>query len=255
MHHAHAVDDAVDLQSSEHPRWRALTLGTLSVEEEATLRRAAPDLYERCRPLDADRMVARVEGALAVRRRSVSPLNASAKPRRAPPVWMPGAVYGCALTLAIVIGMVPVRSSLRKDPWRYEVSPPRGDAPGVPILSAPDSRLDMTLSPVGRVRGPMAFRGAALIHPETGRAHPWHIDLEPTRDNEIFLSGTRATLFPGVASGEWEMYLAVGRPGPRLTEPELRRLVGQGPRDGTQVLRVPVVLRGPCAGTFAHPCA
>jgi hypothetical protein len=63
MDRSSAVAGAEDLRREDHPCWRALTLGMLSAEEEAVLRRAAPDLYERCRPLDADRMVARVERA------------------------------------------------------------------------------------------------------------------------------------------------------------------------------------------------
>lgn len=257
MNKTSGMDDDNELRSENHPRWSALTLDTLSAEEEAVLQRAAPDLYERYRPLDADRMAARVEKALAATRKSAT---APVRPESLTPAWWawwtPRAAFGgLALAALVVIGVVPMISSQRGDPLHYEVAPPRGNSPGVPVLTTAESRMDVALSPVGEIKGPVALRGVALINPGTGRAYPWHVDLVPTRNNEIFLSGKRIELFPGVPAGEWDVYIAVGRPGPPLTEAELRSLAGQKPRDDKQVLVIPVVLPEPCTGTKDRPCS
>ena len=255
MDDTNGLDDTNELQSERDPRWGALTLGTLSPGEEGDLRRAAPDLYARCRPLDPARMADRVEAALAARAERPQLAERPRERERSRLVLM------FALTTGVVVpGIVaavvyaPTIMSSAGGPPLYAMSMPRGGGSGLPNLSTPDARLEAALTPIGRIQGPVAFRGALLIHPESGRAQPWHLQLQPTRRNEFFLSGTRAELFPGVPSGEWDMLIAVGRPGSPLSEDELRSLADKGLNGDHQVLKQRVVLKGPCVPSADMPC-
>jgi hypothetical protein len=111
--------------------------------------------------------------------------------------------------------------------------------------------------PVTPPDGRLAVRGAVLVAPgrtDPGRIRPWSLSAAPTAENVVVLSGTRRDLFPGVPRGEWDMVVAVGRPGPAIADDELVRLAGAACHDGVQVLRKRVVLEGPCVGTPERPC-
>ena len=110
--------------------------------------------------------------------------------------------------------------------------------------------------PVEPLREKIAVRGTLLVRPggtEPGRVRAWEPAVVPTGDNVIILSGTRLQLFPGVPRGEWDMIVAVGRPGPSLPEGDLLRLADQGaPVGDVQVLKKRIVLEGACSNS--HPC-
>jgi hypothetical protein len=111
--------------------------------------------------------------------------------------------------------------------------------------------------PVTPPHGRLAVRGAVLVAPgrtDPGRVRPWSLSVEPTAENVVVLSGTRRDLFPGVPRGEWDMVVAVGRPGPAISDDELVRLAGAPSTRDVQVLRKRVVLEGPCVGTPERPC-
>ncbi len=215
------------------PRWRALTLGALSTEEAEALRREDPDLYEIHRPFDDDdhaRLLDRVEARL---------------PRRSRAVWWRRPIPEVAAALAAAAALALAVVSTRPRPLDLAWSASRGDTAPAHLSSAPGDRLTEMIVPVHPVDGPIAVRGSLLLRPGgagPGSACTWPLHVVPSRDHEIILSGTRAELFPGVASGDWDMIVVVGRPGPALSDDEVRRLAGGGSSRDLVVLRRRVVL-------------
>jgi hypothetical protein len=257
MNEQSAKDD--ELEGAEDPRWHALTLGTLSEDEAATLRVEAPERYELRRPFSADerdRLFTRVEETLDAKARIAAPRSAQTPWWQRRPVQISA---GFALAAMLALSALPLRSPAVEVAW----SPPRGGEFKTPRLSsdpnAPpaDRRLSEVIVPVRPVRGRLVVRGALLARPwtsEPGHVRAWNLDAEPTIDNTIVIAGTRGELFPGAPSGEWEMYVALGRPGPLLSEGEMLRLAGKGTAGDVQVLEKRVVLDGPCVGTRERPC-
>jgi hypothetical protein len=222
------------------PRLRSLALGVLTAEEAEALRLEVPDLYESHRPFDDDEHDRIFEGVLR---------RLACKARVAPPAWWRRRLPGVAAALGAAAVLALVLASPRPAPLELAWSEPRGGSPDPPHVStAPGSRLVEMIVPVHPLDGPIAVRGALLLRPGgtgPGRARTWPLHVAPTRDGEIILSGTRAELFPGVESGDWDMVVIVGRPGPALDDRELRRLADGGSSGGLQVLRKRVVLDGP----------
>jgi hypothetical protein len=232
------------------PRWEALSLGTLSPDEAEALRRESPEQFEIYRPFDEDesgRIARRVEERLAAARPQARPA------RRWAPAWA-GAAVAMAAGAALFL-------SLRHHPMELAWSEPRGGKLGTAHLSSDPSDvypkvLSEVIVPV-HVEGDIAVRGALLVRadkPASQLAYDWGLPAKPNAENEIVISGTRGELFPGAGSGEWDMMVVVGRPGPPLSESDLRRLADRGSDADYQVLRKPVKLEGPCVGTQERPC-
>jgi hypothetical protein len=282
MKTANDTDDTIDglraarrreaeAEARRDPRWAELAMGSLSEDDAEDLRRASPDLYEIYRPFDGDeheRLVTAIAGRLAARAPASSTLAAGADPAPrtdggAPVVSISGwrrarAPIAGALAAAAAIAVVV---SQKPPPLELAWSEQRGGAASAPHLSSvagsPHERLAEMIVPVTPIRGRVAVRGALLVEPgrtDPGRVRPWALAAEPTSENVIVISGTRRDLFPGVPRGEWDMVVAVGRPGPALSEDELLRLAWAGATGDVQVLKKRVVLEGPCVGTPERPC-
>jgi hypothetical protein len=230
------------------PRWRDLALGALPAVQAEALRQAAPHLHEIHRPFDEAehaRLLDWVEARLAGKRRV------------APARWRRGLLRAMA-TVAAAGAVALAFLHPGHDSLELAWSEPRSGGPHVSHLSsAPGARLTELIVPVRPVADPIAIRGALLLRPggaDPERARAWRAPLKLTQDNEIVLAGTRAELFPGMDSGDWDMVIVVGRPGPALAADELRELADRGSHGGLVVLKKRVVLDGPCVGSRSRPC-
>jgi hypothetical protein len=255
-----------EAEGERDPRWTALAQGTLSEDGVEALRRASPELHEMYRPFDAaedDRLVSALAARLAPPAPSLAALcSDGARPASpvVPIAWWrrsPAPVAG-ALALAAAAAFAFLRPP---PPVELAWSEQRGGAASAPHLSSvpgsPHDRLAEMIVPVTPQKDRLAVRGAVLLAPgrtDPGRVRPWSLSAEPTAENVVVLSGTRRDLFPGVPRGEWDMVVAVGRPGPALSDDELVRLLGTASTGDVQVLRKRVILEGPCVGTPEHPC-
>ena len=67
----------------------------------------------------------------------------------------------------------------------------------------------MGLRPQGAVYGAVGARGFLL---RDGKVSPWEAPFLVARDGSMRIEGAVDTLFAGIAPGEWEVAVAVGRP-------------------------------------------
>ncbi|MFT3773440.1 MAG: hypothetical protein QM820_49320 [Minicystis sp.] len=225
------------------PRWRALAESRLSADEVTALQSEAEQtdegrlLWEIYRPFDAaekQRVHAGVRDRLTRERRKKRPLLS----------FVPVFIAAAAAALAPFY----LRTS-----FDVAWSEARGESAAPIVLSTPDAEITTAIGPRDPVNHPitekLAVRGTLLVG--DGRARRWDPKPNPTTpDNVIYLAGTRKTVFPCVPAGRWEMVVAVGGAGAKLTEAELLA----GTTRSYTVLRRPVVLEGPAVGADGLAC-
>ncbi len=244
------IGAALQPDSQPDPRWEALALGTLSAAQAEALRLEAPDRYDVYRPFDADEHAKILAGVQAGLRES----PAQGRVRRGP--WRQR-IGGAGVALAFAASLAAMFSVRSVRPLEVAWSDTRGGSPAAAHLSsAPDDAITEVIVPVHAFDGEFAVRGALVVRPgsaDPARVRTLALATVPTR-SRIIVSGTRASLFPGAESGEWDMVVIVGRPGPALAESEVRSLLDHGSDGEYQVLRKRVVLEGACVGTATRPC-
>jgi hypothetical protein len=235
------------------PRWEQRAQGRLDAEGEAALRKAAaasrvgPAMLRATEPL-GDRELDGI--AHSVLREMGPPRDVAAQAPPAPGVVVPlrrgrriaGAVAS-ALAAAAVVALFLRTPALSPVPdFDLRVSP--GDshersAPAdgsAPPRFGPDSHVELILTPHAPVPGKVEVRGA-LVRGDEVRAFDPKVEIDPSGAARI--EGTRASVFPGVPDGPWEIWLAIGRP------EALPERLPPGPLDdpdAVRILRVPVLL-------------
>ena len=266
----------------DDPRWPALTDGTLSPEEVAALRaeaeeteegRALWELYHPCDEKEQERIFQGMRDRLgAPEQEAERAQDGGAADRTAPAPPEVGRVLSlhgarrrklaAAAGVAAVVAMAaaavlwlgaPLRPGAPLPAVEVAWAGDRGPEPKPATLSTPDSELTETIAPLHPVAGKLAVRGTLLLR--DGVAHAWSPTFNPPSPvNEIYLAGTRKSLFPCVGPGTWEMIVAVGLPGPPLEEGELRSRAGKPSAGSYQVLRRRVELEGPAVDAEGAPC-
>ena len=233
------------------PRWLALTEGTLGEADRAELEALASRSEEGRRALEAHRPLDAAEQAEMVER------ILGASPVIAPVITLrPRSKARAAL---IALGSLAAAAALfftlpARDPGAipaYEVAmageqAQRGPAPseGAPRVFGPGSDIELVLRPAVAEKGPIAARGFLL---RDGRVQAWAPPIEVSSDGSVRIAGPYEAVFRGVAPGDVELVLVVGRPGVIPSDPTLVEMTRQGspsgPREGSwHLLRVPVRL-------------
>lgn len=218
----------------EDPRWAALVEGRSSeadrraLEELAALDARNEEALALLTPLGEEakaRMAERILGEMARAPQAPAPPAAEAevialKPKRK---WVPVAA---ALALAAAVALFvtlrresPPEIALADPIPSYEVALVGGErddravpAPAdaqAPIVLGPGSSLEIVLRPATPYRKPIAVRGFLI---QNGRAQLWNIAPAISADGAVRIAGAREALFANVASGSYEIAIAIGPP-------------------------------------------
>lgn len=115
---------------------------------------------------------------------------------------------------ALVVSLVLLALRLRLEPPTVPTYALVGDAGA--ITARHGERFELTMVPAAQSAGAVSAR-AFLLRGDTVR--PWDPPFTVVRDGTVTLSGTVDALFEGVAPGEWEIAIAVGRPETLPTAP------------------------------------
>jgi hypothetical protein len=205
-------------------RWDRLAAGTLSPEEDAELRALAatsPELreaYEAFRPLGPDvqaRIVEKVAELVPAPVPQPLPFYRRAAARRIE-VWL-GSAAAIAAALFLVIRIWIPGAPLPP----YQVDPvlgvqsQRGEptaTSGLPVF-VPGSLLTVSARPSKPVEGPVEARG--FVRPLSGGGAVVPLDPQPPFKIENGAVRLRATLGQEIrlTSGDWRLWIVVGRPG------------------------------------------
>ncbi|MFT3770347.1 MAG: hypothetical protein QM820_33385 [Minicystis sp.] len=251
---------APDGDAPDDPRWHALAAGTLSADEVAALRAEAEtsaegrllwDLYRPFEDRTKERLFARLQAKLP--RPEPTFLQRIAR-------WWKGLPPGFRLVPA-TIGFVgaaaaatPLYLAQRQPDVEVAWSNLRGREDPPAVLSTPDATFAAIVVPQGTIKGPLAVRGSLLVR--DGQPRPWDAQANPpAADNVIVIAGPKKKLFPCVPAGEWDLLVAVGKPGAPLPAAELIRRAGKGSAGSYQVLQRRVVLEGERVDANGQPCS
>jgi hypothetical protein len=258
-------------------RWDRLAAGTLSPEEDAELRAlasASPDLretYEAFRPLGPEFQARVVEAAAKlVQRPEPQPLpfprpaphvevwlGAEAAAELAPPprvrpfrratAWL-GAAAALAAGLFLVVhppgAPLPPLPIYKVDPI-LGVQSQRGEptvSTGLPVFG-PGSLLTVNARPSKPVEGPVEARG--FVRPLSGGNAVVPLDPQPPFKIENGAVRLRATLGQEIrlTSGDWRLWIVVGRPGKIPTASALAEELRAGRAGRADWQAVPADLR------------
>jgi hypothetical protein len=228
------------------PRWYALAAEELNDAEVAALcaEAEASDegraLWELYAPLSAALKERILADALA---RRAKPRPERWVDRLFGGAWRPAPVLlGLAVAAAALVPAMRIRSTGAPDvdvAWSND----RGPAAPPPVLDTPDTPLTLAIVPGPRTGGPLEVRGALLVH--DGSPRPWQVHANPPAEGGVLvITGLKRVLFPCVPGGEWDLLVAVGRPGPALTADEMMRPAHPGSSSAYTVLKKRVVLDG-----------
>lgn len=233
------------------PRWERRARGDLRPEEEAELRALAARSRIGQAMLDATEPAS---GALldlitaslgagsseAGAPAKVVSIDAGRAPRRSRR-WAGGAVAG-ALALAAALALFLRTPALPQVP-DFDLTLSAGEldqrskpaGTGVPRFG-PGSRVEIIVRPHAPVDGKVGVRGALV---RGGEVRDFHPPMDIALNGAVHIEGTREVVFAGVPDGEWEIWLAVGRPDALPS-----RLPADRPSDprAARILRASVIL-------------
>ena len=223
-------------------RWDRLAAGTLSPEEDAELRALAassPDLreaYEAFRPLGPDfqaRMVAKAASELARGRRAL--------PFRRVEVWLgAAAALAAGLYLFLRTPPLPVYTADLSGGVQSQRGEPAQTA-GLPVF-VPGSLLTVNARPSKLVEGRVEAHG--FVSPLSGgEVRP--LDPQPPFEVKNGSVRLRATLGQEIRlpSGDWRLWIVVGRPGRIPSASALTRELRAGRTGRADWQAVPADLR------------
>ncbi len=220
---------------ADDARWRALTHGELSAEEEAALRREAAESRQARRQLDAfEPLGAEARARIASRLREE--LRAPEEPATHPSPgaggtrlpwrlsgrWWVGSLAAAAAFCAVMLwpaAELPPMPAYALSVEGALASSRAGDsaAAGAPVRLAPGRRFALVLRPATAVEGPVAVRAFLgrdgrwtrwQIEPRIAPSGAVRVDSAVANDS----SPRQAGLLPAGA-GNWQLALAVGRRG------------------------------------------
>lgn len=247
----------LDPDAPADPRWHLLAAGALSPDEASALHDEAQAtdegrlLWELYHPLDEAEKARFADGVKLLTDGAAPAPGWWARlaawweglPRAAH--WAP-AVAACAVAAVVLLhGSEPTVEVA----WSH--SRGRDDRPLV--LATPDAAFTATIVPQGGTTGPLVVRGGLLRR--EGRARAWTVRADQAPDDgTIVIAGPKKALFPCVPAGEWEVLVAVGRPGPAPSEADMIRLAEKPAAGSLQILKKRVVLEGPGIGAGGEPC-
>jgi hypothetical protein len=123
-----------------------------------------------------------------------------------------------------------------------------GEKPPV-VLSTPEAAFSVGIDPNAEMD--LVVRGALLVR-EGGIRRAWAPRANPPGpDHVIHIAGTKKSVFPCVPPGAWEMVVAVGKAGERVSEGQIL----SGSTRSYKVLRRRIVLEGPTVDENGARCA
>jgi hypothetical protein len=113
---------------------------------------------------------------------------------------------------AVLVAVVMLALRMRIEPPTvppYRIAASDGASASSTAVLRPGDKLALTLEPVGQLTGAITGRAFLIQGRQVRNVEP---DFLVDRDGTIHVAGDVGKLFAGVAPGQWELAIAVGRP-------------------------------------------